>query len=202
MKFISLLLNVSILSSNLLAMSDGQRIALAPLKQQAQVLRENLWAQPEDLVHGIYLAAVNNYRRVPLRISEIDFKLTNTDEVLELKIADENKINPLVAMTTHNFTSNELELQCQFDQQDEVACLKVEHLLHPSIYRLLTIVRTFNGNECDVETYIDRGEKTPHHTSQFKRHNSLAKAVTRVYVTVNDEHLDDLNVHTSSFSCR
>lgn len=134
--------------------------------------------------------------------AKLIFILRADDETLKLDFPNENNIDPLVVMSKdRKFMSNKLRLPFKAYQTSEISCLKVEHLMHPRSYKLLTIIRTFSNTICDIEAYIDSGE-TPYHESRFINRYRLPKTVTRLFISIQNEDLSDLRIGTNTFSCQ
>lgn len=168
------------------------------LKHKAQHSKQ-LWADPENIIHGTYLAEVINEVGIPVRVSELDFTLVDTHEELKIEIEDENNIKPLLVSSEKVYKSNTIPLHVQFNKDCEIACLKVEHLLYPKLYKIFALVRTFEHKQCTIETFND---STIVDTAHFVNYHQLPKIVTRARITVNDEELNNLEVTTNTFSCR
>lgn len=194
MKYAFCLLPLFIIPDTIAAMDRDQKQKLKKKNQHSQ----QVWANPKDVNHGIYLAEVLNKPRAPMRISELDFALVETSEELKAEIEDENNINPLLVTLVKKFKSNKIDLSYQPTQNTEVACLKVEHLLHPDIYKILTIVRTYENNKCTIEVLNDSEIID---TAAFTNYLQLPKIVTRARITLNDEDLNNIEVATNTFSC-
>ncbi len=160
----------------------------------------HLWANPKDVVHGIYLAEVINVSRAPIRISEIDFTLVETPNELKAEIEDYNNITPRLVTSVENYKNNKTILRHQFTQDTELTCIKVEHLLYPKIFKIVSFVRTHENNKCTIEVLNDDAEIID--KAQFINYKRLPKIVTRARITLNDENLNDIEVTTNTFSCR
>lgn len=194
MKYVFCLLSLFIIPDTIAAMDRTQKQKLKHKAQHSQ----QVWANPQDVNHGIYLAEVLNKPRAPMRISELDFALVETSEELKAEIEDENNINPLLVTSEQNFKSNKIDLSYQSTQDTEVTCIKVEHLLHPDIYKILTIVRTYENSRWTIEILNDSEIID---TAAFINYLQLPKIVTRVRITLNNEDLNNIEVATNTFSC-
>ncbi len=160
---------------------------------------KQLWADPENISHGIYLAEVINIAGAPIRISEMDFMLVDTQEELKAEIKDDNSINPRLVTSQKTYKTNKIPLSIQLSNNSEVACLKVEHLLYPHLFKILTIVRTYENNRCIIEALND---SKVIHTAQFANYYQLPKIVTRARITLTHEDFNTIEIATNTFSCQ
>lgn len=195
MKYTLCLLSLFMLPATNHAMNHNQK---QKLKHKTPYSKP-LWNNPENISHGIYLAEVINIAGAPIRVSEMDFMLVDTQEELKAEIKDDNSINPRLVTSQKTYKTNKIPLSIQFNNNCEVACLKVEHLLYPQLFKILTIVRTYENNRCIIEALND---SKVIHTAQFANYYQLPKIVTRARITLTHEDFNTIEIATNTFSCR
>ncbi len=165
------------------------------------------WADPKDLVHGFYLARANSQINAPIRLSTVAFTIEYDDQETLLMVDDEHAIEPLMVFSKpDSIKSNTLTLPFKTTVQNkeifEATCIKVEHLLHPELYKLLVIARTFDAHRCTVESFIDSEQNdAPHLVRSFTQYLDMPKKITRIFLDIRDEKLNRLKFATDTFTC-
>lgn len=171
--------------------------------------KKHRWADPKDLQHGFYLATVDSEIDSPIRISSMDIAIRDTDGNTDVAIAD--SYNPLEVIThagrLHSrgtgipYEQAALKKVGQEAESLEAVCLRIEYLLRSDITRYIVIFRTLNSQKCKVATHIDDIHEHSQTTEELTQYLDKKKVVTRVFLDIFDERLENVRVRTKTFTC-